>query len=64
MKSASVLFAVVVTLGAAPVTDLSAQTPPAPNHKHYEKPAGYETPQPGKPIATRLQNLGVHTFPV
>jgi pimeloyl-ACP methyl ester carboxylesterase/Flp pilus assembly protein TadD len=42
---------------------LLAQTPP-PNHKHYEKPAGYDTPQPGKPIAPRLQNLGVHTFPV
>ena len=42
---------------------LLAQTPP-PNHKHYEKPAGYETPQPGRPIAPRLQNLGVHTFPV
>ena len=40
-----------------------AQTPP-PNHKHYDKPAGYDTPQPGKPIAPRLQNLGVHTFPV
>jgi tetratricopeptide (TPR) repeat protein len=41
-----------------------AQTPP-PEHKHYEKPAGYDTPAaPGKPVAPRLQNLGVHTFKV
>lgn len=42
---------------------LSAQTP-APAHKHYDKPAGYDKAEPGKPIAPRLQNLGVHTFPV
>jgi tetratricopeptide (TPR) repeat protein len=41
-----------------------AQAPPPPNHKHYETPAGYDQPQPGKPLAPRLQNLGVHTFPV
>lgn len=39
-----------------------AQTPV---HKHYEKPAGYDQPAaPGQPLAPRLQNLGVHTFPV
>jgi tetratricopeptide (TPR) repeat protein len=37
----------------------------APVHKHYEKPAGYDQPAvPGQPLAPRLQNLGVHTFPV
>jgi tetratricopeptide (TPR) repeat protein len=43
-----------------------AQTAPAtPNHKHYDKPADYDkAPAPGMPIAPRLQNLGVHTFPV
>jgi tetratricopeptide (TPR) repeat protein len=41
-----------------------AQTP-APQHVHYEKPAEYDTaPTPGAPLAPRLQNLGVHTFPV
>jgi tetratricopeptide (TPR) repeat protein len=36
-----------------------------PVHKHYEKPAGYDQPAaPGQPLAPRLQNLGVHTFPV
>jgi tetratricopeptide (TPR) repeat protein len=42
----------------------AAQNPP-PNHQHYERPAGYDqAPEPGKPIAPRLQNLGTHTFPV
>ena len=41
-----------------------AQTPPAPNHQHYEKPPAQGTPAPGMPLAPRLQNLGVHTFPV
>jgi tetratricopeptide (TPR) repeat protein len=41
-----------------------AQAPP-PNHQHYEKPAGYDTPRaPGMPIAPRLLNLGPHTFKV
>ena len=43
----------------------SAQTPSAPNHKHYERPPGYDQPPtPGMPVAPRLQNLGVHKFPV
>ena len=38
---------------------------PTPPHKHYDtarrlRPA----PAPGMPLAPRLQNLGVHTFPV
>ena len=41
----------------------AGQTPP-PVHKHYETPAGAQAPEPGKPIAPRLQNLGVHTFKV
>jgi tetratricopeptide (TPR) repeat protein len=42
-----------------------AQTSAAPTHKHYDKPPGYDqAPAPGMPIAPRLQNLGVHTFPV
>jgi tetratricopeptide (TPR) repeat protein len=40
-----------------------AQT--TPQHKHYDKPAAYETPRgPNMPVAPRLQNLGAHTFPV
>lgn len=43
----------------------SASTPAVPQHRHYERPAGYdEQPAAGKPLAPRLQNLGVHTFPV
>jgi tetratricopeptide (TPR) repeat protein len=42
-----------------------AQAAAAPTHKHYDKPAGYDqAPAPGMPIAPRLQNLGVHIFPV
>jgi tetratricopeptide (TPR) repeat protein len=42
-----------------------AQTPSAPVHKHYDTPSGGEpASQPGKPVAPRLQNLGVHTFKV
>jgi tetratricopeptide (TPR) repeat protein len=49
-------------VGAA--ASAQAQTP-APQHKHYVAPADYEAaPAAGKPLAPRLQNLGVHTFPV
>jgi tetratricopeptide (TPR) repeat protein len=42
----------------------AAQTA-TPQHKHYEKPDGYNrAPAPGVPLAPRLQNLGVHTFKV
>ena len=42
----------------------AAQTPP-PVHKHYDAPpAARQAPQPGTPVAPRLQNLGVHTFKV
>ena len=44
---------------------VAAQVPPAPVHKHYDAPPGVaQSPQPGQPIAPRLQNLGVHTFKV
>jgi tetratricopeptide (TPR) repeat protein len=40
-------------------------TAPAPNHKHYDRPHNFdEPPAANAPIAPRLQNLGVHTFPV
>ncbi len=40
-----------------------AQAPPA--HTHYAKPPGYDqAAAPGQPLAPRLQNLGVHVFPV
>jgi tetratricopeptide (TPR) repeat protein len=42
-----------------------AQTPPAPAHKHYDRPEKFDAPAaPNTPVAPRLQNLGVHTFPV
>jgi tetratricopeptide (TPR) repeat protein len=55
---------VLVALGSA-AQPAAGQTPAAPSHKHYDKPAGYDQPPaPGMPLAPRLQNLGVHTFPV
>jgi tetratricopeptide (TPR) repeat protein len=62
----SIAFALAIAAGALfAAADAAAQTPALPNHKHYEKPAGYDqAPAPGMPLAPRLQNLGVHTFPV
>jgi tetratricopeptide (TPR) repeat protein len=55
-------FVLSVAIASQPA---SAQTPaPAPQHKHYETPADAPPPAPGQPLAPRLQNLGVHTFPV
>ncbi len=55
-------FVLSVAIASQPA---SAQTPaPTPQHKHYETPADAPPPAPGQPLAPRLQNLGVHTFPV
>ena len=62
----SIIF--ITSLFVASVLGASAYaqtTTPVPNHKHYERPENYDSPQgPNAPIAPRLQNLGVHTFPV
>jgi tetratricopeptide (TPR) repeat protein len=43
----------------------SAQSAAPPNHTHYARPPAFEqAAAPGMPLAPRLQNLGVHTFPV
>ena len=66
MVRVTTLALVLGTLAISPFgQDASAQTGSIPGHQHYEKPAGYDrAPAPGMPIAPRLQNLGVHTFPV
>ena len=49
----------------APPAVQAQTTAPGPNHKHYERPENYDAPQgPNAPLAPRLQNLGVHKFPV
>ncbi|MEO5896811.1 MAG: hypothetical protein ABIS06_14025 [Vicinamibacterales bacterium] len=58
---AGAAFAVAVSVTT--VTPAAAQ-PAAPVHKHYEKPADAQEPAAGMPVAPRLQNLGVHIFPV
>jgi tetratricopeptide (TPR) repeat protein len=60
-----VMTASALALAFLPVgAPVSAQTP-TPGHKHYDTPANYDQPpSPGMPLAPRLQNLGVHAFPV
>jgi tetratricopeptide (TPR) repeat protein len=60
IQVATVAFVAICMPAAA-----GAQTPVAPVHKHYDTPAqAAQTVAPGKPLAPRLQNLGVHTFRV
>jgi tetratricopeptide (TPR) repeat protein len=59
------IAALAIALAPQLVAPALAQDTPAPNHKHYDTPPGYNAPPaPGQPLAPRLQNLGVHTFPV
>jgi tetratricopeptide (TPR) repeat protein len=54
---------IAIALSTTFVPNASAQTA-APVHKHYEPPADAPQPAAGMPLAPRLQNLGVHIFPV
>jgi tetratricopeptide (TPR) repeat protein len=60
------LVVVAALLSPPVVVSAAAQTtaPVAPAHKHYDEPKNVPAPVPGAPLAPRLQNLGVHTFPV
>ena len=55
---------VSAALLAPPVVGGAAAQTAAPSHKHYDEPKDAPAPAPGAPLAPRLQNLGVHTFPV
>src|SRR5690349_24367011 len=62
----SLVLALVVAaavFGPPVVADAAAQTA-APSHKHYDDSKPAPPVAPGAPLAPRLQNLGVHTFPV
>ena len=63
-SSTSLLAAAFAVVASWPGIALGQPGAAPPVHKHYEKPAGAVAPEPGKPVAPRLQNLGVHTFPV
>jgi tetratricopeptide (TPR) repeat protein len=57
------LVVVAALLCPSMVASVAAQTA-APSHKHYDEPRDAPAAVPGAPLAPRLQNLGVHTFPV
>ena len=66
------LFLTVVALfspvvGNAAAAAAAAQAPAGQavaSHKHHDDSKPVPAPAPGMPLAPRLQNLGVHTFPV
>jgi tetratricopeptide (TPR) repeat protein len=64
MSSVSARAWVLIGFVAGSVVPGFAQAPPAPQHKHYDSPPDAGMPAPGSPLAPRLQNLGVHAFPV
>jgi tetratricopeptide (TPR) repeat protein len=54
-----------VAIALLPASSSAQLGSPAPNHKHYDRPAESDAPpEPNKPLAPRLLNLGVHTFKV
>ncbi len=55
---------VLAALLTPPVVASAAAQTAAPAHKHYDDSKPVPVPPPGQPLAPRLQNLGVHTFPV
>jgi len=57
------LVVAVVVFGPPVVAGAAAQSA-VPSHKHYDDGAPLPAPPPGTPLAPRLQNLGVHAFPV
>ncbi|HEX6973134.1 MAG TPA: hypothetical protein VF147_01970, partial [Vicinamibacterales bacterium] len=62
LRSLFRVAALAACAGAVGSPAMAQPTPPV--HKHYETPADVPAPKPGEPLAPRLQNLGVHTFPV
>jgi tetratricopeptide (TPR) repeat protein len=57
-------LAVLAAVLSPPVVAGAAAQTAAPSHKHYDAPADTPPAAPGAPLAPRLQNLGVHAFPV
>ena len=56
-------FVLAAAVLAPPVVGGAAAQTTA-SHKHHDDTKEIPAPAPGAPIAPRLQNLGVHTFPV
>ena len=71
VSSLSVPLVVAAVVLSPPVVGGAAAQTPAPgdgkaraSHKHHDDTVPVPAPAPGMPLAPRLQNLGVHTFPV
>jgi tetratricopeptide (TPR) repeat protein len=66
MSRLFISLTLILALAASMAGGAAAQTTaPVPTHKHYDRPDNFdEPPTPNAPVAPRLQNLGVHAFPV
>ena len=64
IRSSVFPLVVVAAVIAPPVVGGAAAQTTVPSHKHYDDSKPAPPPAPGAPLAPRLQNLGVHTFPV
>src|SRR5262245_8078275 len=64
LKSAIVSPLVVAAVVLSPPVVVSAAAQTTPGHKHYDDSKPAPPVAPGMPLPPRLQNLGVHTFPV
>ena len=64
LSTVRILLVVAAASLISPVVDGAAAQSATPSHKHYDEPKDAPAPAPGAPLAPRLQNLGVHTFPV
>ena len=64
LSTVRISLVVAAALLSPPVVGGVAAQTATPSHKHYDEPKDVPAPAPGAPLAPRLQNLGVHTFPV
>jgi tetratricopeptide (TPR) repeat protein len=63
--SGSFRLVIVIALFITSAVSARAQSPTVPVHKHYDRPQGFEDgAAPTGAVAPRLQNLGIHQFPV
>ena len=64
ISSVQIPLVVAAVVFGPPVVAGAAAQSAVPSHKHYDDSAPPPVPPPGTPLAPRLQDLGVHAFPV